>query len=194
MNETGKSPQTFLSTRTREKFGEKTQFHSFCSVAERASPYVAALPAAISGARGHDALFRVACVLVNGLALSDTEAWPILIEYNARCMPPWNERELRHKLSQARKVTHINPAGHLLGEGKKITPVSLPPRVLGKISLPGAAITLAPPIIADEPEACRIAGELVKLHHDGAIANADDSEANFFAHVIHRFGGTYIAR
>ena len=44
---------------------------------ERASRYVDALPVAISGSRGHDALFRVACVLVNGFALSDEQAWPI---------------------------------------------------------------------------------------------------------------------
>ena len=31
----------------------------------------------------HDALFRVACVLVNGSALSDTEICSILVEYNA---------------------------------------------------------------------------------------------------------------
>ena len=45
---------------------------------ERASCYVSTLPAAISGSRGHDALFRVACILVNGVALQDAEAWPIL--------------------------------------------------------------------------------------------------------------------
>jgi hypothetical protein len=55
---------------------------------ERALRYVETLPVAISGSRGHDALFRVACVLVNGLDLTDTEAWPILLEYNARCLPP----------------------------------------------------------------------------------------------------------
>ena len=81
---------------------------------ERASRYVSTLPAAISGSRGHDALFRVACILVNGFALQDAEAWPILLEYNTRCLPPWNERELRHKLAEARKVVHRESAGHLI--------------------------------------------------------------------------------
>jgi hypothetical protein len=43
----------------------------------------------------------------------------------------------------------------------------------------------------DDPEARRIAGELVKLHRDGAIKGADDPEAHFFASLLHTFGATY---
>ena len=82
---------------------------------ERAFKYVSALPSAISGSRGHDALFHTTCVLVNGFDLSDDQAWPILVEYNARCVPPWSDRELLHKLSEARKVSHREPRGHLIG-------------------------------------------------------------------------------
>jgi hypothetical protein len=71
-------------------------------------------------------------VLVNGFALTDTDAWNILLEYNARCLPPWNERDLRHKLSDARKGPHQRPAGYLLGEKEEIDP---PPRILGRITL-----------------------------------------------------------
>jgi hypothetical protein len=81
---------------------------------ERARRYVATLPIAVSGNRGHDALFLTACVLAHGFKLSDDEAWPLLIEYNARCLPPWSERDLKHKLADARKVPHRLPAGHLL--------------------------------------------------------------------------------
>ena len=86
---------------------------------ERASRYVDTLPVAISGSRGHDALFRVVCVLVNGFALSDEQVWFILQEYNARCQPPWSQRELRHKLSEVRKVSHLKPLGHLLSRRGK---------------------------------------------------------------------------
>ena len=41
------------------------------STLERASKYVSTLPPAISGSRGHNALFHVACVLVNGFDLAD---------------------------------------------------------------------------------------------------------------------------
>ena len=60
MTETNKSAKTFIYTPSRESFGEKRPFGSFRSsktASERASRYVATLPAAISGSRGHDALF-----------------------------------------------------------------------------------------------------------------------------------------
>jgi hypothetical protein len=41
-------------------------------------------------------------------------------------------------------------------------------------------------------EAQRIAGELVKMHRDGAIKGAGDPEARFYAAVLHTFGGTYV--
>jgi hypothetical protein len=90
------------------------------------------MPEAISGSHGHNALFRVACVLVNGFAMSDAEAWAVLLDYNERCQPPWNEGELRHKLSEARKVTHQHPRGHLLGSDGKVAPPPPPPRILGR--------------------------------------------------------------
>jgi predicted P-loop ATPase len=67
----------------------------------RASKYVAAMPEAISGSNGHTTTFAVACKLVD-FELNDSEAWTILIDYNARCKPPWSERELQHKLDSAR--------------------------------------------------------------------------------------------
>jgi hypothetical protein len=108
-------------------------------VADRARRYVEKMPSAISGSGGHDALFPVACVLTNGFALSNEQAWSILQEYNARCQPPWSQRELRHKLSEA-KVSHLKPLGHLLRKTGEITPPpSASPRVLGRITLPDTA-------------------------------------------------------
>jgi hypothetical protein len=60
---------------------------------------------AISGSGGHLALWAVARKLVKDFALSDDDAWPILLDYSARCQPPWSERELKHKLTQARSAT-----------------------------------------------------------------------------------------
>ena len=72
------------------------------------------MPLAISENGGHDALFAVACVLVHGFDLPEPEAWLILCEYNARCQPPWSERELRHKLRSAGQLTrHPKPRGYL---------------------------------------------------------------------------------
>ena len=47
--------------------------------------------------------FRVCCRVVRGFDLSDDEAMSALSEWNARCEPPWTERELRQKVTNARR-------------------------------------------------------------------------------------------
>jgi hypothetical protein len=61
------------------------------------------LPAAISGQGGHPATFRAACECIR-LGLGDGDAMLALDEFNRRCSPPWSEKELRHKLADARKA------------------------------------------------------------------------------------------
>ena len=93
------------------------------SVIERAGRYVDAMPAAISGSGGHAAAFNVAVALIHGFALSEDEAWPILCGFNDRCEPPWNERELRHKLADADKLArHPQPRGYLRGSNAPTPP------------------------------------------------------------------------
>jgi len=88
-------------------------------VIDRARAYVAAMPAAISGQDGHKATFSVAVSLRHGFALSENEAWELLLEYNSRCSPPWNFPELRHKLASAGKLDrHPKAKGHLIGGGQ----------------------------------------------------------------------------
>jgi hypothetical protein len=174
MSEFGIPPKLFLYPHIRETLGKKP--FSLISlingaqmtVTERASRYVAALPAAISGARGHDAHFRVACVLINGFALPDEHAWPILREYNARCLPPWSEHELRHKLAEAYKVQHRDPRGHLLGRSDE-SKRPAPPRLIGRISLPEPESEVSTSSVPNDNEARRVAGELVKLHRGSAF-------------------------
>jgi hypothetical protein len=73
------------------------------SVIERARKYVAKMKGAVSGQRGHDCTYHVACSLVLGFGLTPDEAFPVISEWNASCQPPWSERELRHKLEDADK-------------------------------------------------------------------------------------------
>jgi hypothetical protein len=80
---------------------------------ERARSYVAAIPPAVTGAHGDLHTFRVCCRLVRGFALSDEEALAVLAEWNARCQPPWSERELRDKCSSARRYGREPIAGRL---------------------------------------------------------------------------------
>lgn len=69
----------------------------------RACAYLARVPGAVSGYGGHKATFKVACKLVE-FGLDDRAAFALLSEWNERCEPPWTERELTHKLEDARKV------------------------------------------------------------------------------------------
>ena len=86
------------------------------ALADRARKYVEKMPPAIAGSGGHDALFAVASTLIHGFDLSEHEAWPIVLEYNSRCIPPWSEGQLRHKMADASCLSrHPKPRGHLRG-------------------------------------------------------------------------------
>lgn len=82
------------------------------SAVERASRYLATMPPSISGARGHDALFRAALAL-HGFGLPESEALAMLrAEFNPRCEPAWSEREIARKVSQVARSRF--PSGYLL--------------------------------------------------------------------------------
>jgi hypothetical protein len=93
------------------------------TLACRARAYITAMPAAISGQHGHHATFAVAKKLVHDFGMSEHDAWPVLLDYNSRCQPPWSERELRHKLTSACNLTRAaSPRGHLRHEITKTMP------------------------------------------------------------------------
>ncbi len=81
---------------------------------ERAAAYLAKMPPSVSGQGGHTTAFATACKLIHGFNLSTAEALPLLLEWNARCLPPWSESDLRHKLADAEKVPSRNGRGYLL--------------------------------------------------------------------------------
>lgn len=76
------------------------------SLLVRAHHYAEKIDPAVSGEHGHDTTFRAACALVRKFGeLSDDELMAALSDWNARCSPPWSERELLRKISQARSTT-----------------------------------------------------------------------------------------
>ncbi len=78
----------------------------------RARAYLAKIPPAISGQKGHDQTFKAACSIVEGFDLDTETAYALLSEWNAGCEPPWSEKDLRHKIKDAdKKATR---RGHLL--------------------------------------------------------------------------------
>jgi hypothetical protein len=107
-------PPKGVGTETPTKAGHGLRYRTNAPpVAERARKYVARMPEAVEGKNGHDATWAVVLVLVRGFSLSDDEARRILAEYNQRCVPPWSEKELEHKLKSVRDKSNL-PDGYLL--------------------------------------------------------------------------------
>ena len=79
----------------------------------RARRYLAALPPAVTGQHGDLATFQACCRVARGFLLNDEDALCALREWNARCEPPWIERELARKVRHARRYGR-EPLGHLL--------------------------------------------------------------------------------
>ncbi len=84
---------------------------------KRARAYLAKCDPAISRQGGHDQTFKVTCALLHGFHLDDETAYALLFaDYNPRCVPPWSETELRHKVESARArgsyPDMLNPSHH----------------------------------------------------------------------------------
>lgn len=72
------------------------------SAIERCRKYVEKMPPAVSGQGGHGQTLAAACECFR-FGLDDHDAARVLGEYNLRCDPPWSDRDLDHKLSDARQ-------------------------------------------------------------------------------------------
>lgn len=74
----------------------------------RARAWLAKHEPAISGQGGHKQMFSACCWMFQKFQLTMDKAWPLILEYNERCVPPFSEKELRHKLLDAsqKPVTH----------------------------------------------------------------------------------------
>ncbi len=98
----------------------------------RAVAYVAAMPPAIAGQRGHDATFAAARACYTGFALDVEQTYQLLRDhYNPRCVPPWSEGELRHKAQSAADTPSTHPRGYLLDSPR-------PDRIAGPSARRGA--------------------------------------------------------
>jgi hypothetical protein len=83
-------------------------------IERRAAAYLDAMPPGIQGQCGSNPTYAAAAALVNGFALDPETAYRLLAErYNPRCVPPWSEAELRHKLADALNKPHDRPRGYL---------------------------------------------------------------------------------
>lgn len=87
--------------------------HLDLSVIERARRYLASVPPAIAGQHGDVHTFRVCCRLVRGFAMNSDQALHALVEWNARCEPPWSPQDLLDKIHRAARYGR-EPVGGLL--------------------------------------------------------------------------------
>lgn len=87
----------------------------------RARAYLTSVPPAIEGERGDVHTFRVCCRVARGFALDDEEAMAALSDWNARCQPPWSERELLAKLCHARRYGREPIGGLIAGRQQYIS-------------------------------------------------------------------------
>lgn len=103
--------QTFRASSPREhvRRDRNTTIESL----SRARRFLRSVEPAVCGQHGDLRTFRVCCRVVRGFDLSDDEAMSVLGEWNARCAPPWSERDLLEKVHNARRYGH-EPVGGLL--------------------------------------------------------------------------------
>jgi hypothetical protein len=87
-------------------------------IERRAQAYLDKIDGAVSGQGGHDATYKAALALVRGFALPESTALAMMQSYNARCTPPWSEKELARKVSQACKSDRTG-LGYLLTETRR---------------------------------------------------------------------------
>lgn len=72
---------------------------------ERAIAYLNACQPAVSGQGGHDQTWKAACKIGPGFDLPEDTALRLIRDYyNPRCEPPWSEKELAHKVSDAYRL------------------------------------------------------------------------------------------
>jgi putative DNA primase/helicase len=67
----------------------------------RAHEWLAHQPAAIQGQHGDDRTYQVCCAAAVGHDLSEDDTYSVLQDWNAGCIPPWSEHNLRTKIRNA---------------------------------------------------------------------------------------------
>jgi Virulence-associated protein E/Bifunctional DNA primase/polymerase, N-terminal len=65
---------------------------------EAARAFLESRGPAIEGQGGDEHTWQVCAGLMNDFALTEGEAWPLLVEWNQTCRPPWSESQLASKM------------------------------------------------------------------------------------------------
>lgn len=141
------------------------------NIVDKARRYLDRMPPAVSGQNGHDQTFRVACVLCQGFGLSPDDARPLMQEYSTRCVPPWKESDILHKLQDADRTTEPKGRGYLLKSAITHTYKGAPnsPQSASRPSAPiPTPKSLAPPNVASKRYDISSASEVPRPIVNGA--------------------------
>jgi putative DNA primase/helicase len=83
----------------------KVRFAQGPTAEERAKKYLDTIDPAIEGQYGHNTLFRAACTIGPGFDLPPDVAFRLIREhYSPRCVPPWSDKDIGHKVDDAYRV------------------------------------------------------------------------------------------
>jgi hypothetical protein len=79
----------------------------------RARAYIRAIPGAVQGEHGDQATYEVAAKM-RDFGLSEDDCYQVMAEeFNLRCVPPWNEKELWQKVRNAYRYATGAPGSKL---------------------------------------------------------------------------------
>lgn len=95
---------------------------------ERARDRLRAIGPAVEGKNGDNTTYSACAALLHDFALSDAEAWPLLVGWNQTNVPPWPLDELQTKMANARSY-----ADGVYGAGRAEFDASETLRVMFKI-------------------------------------------------------------
>ena len=90
----------------------------------KASQYMAKVAPAIEKQGGHIQALKAATLLLIGFDLTIAQGYPIYYAWAQQCIPPWSDKEIAHKLSEADKNTKGYPRGYKLNDKPK-TPAAV---------------------------------------------------------------------
>lgn len=82
-------------------------------VIDRAWRWLSTIEPAEEGKGGHNKTWHAASGLVWGFCLDEQTAMSMLMRWNERCIPPWSEAELLHKVRSAAISNGSRPQGYL---------------------------------------------------------------------------------
>ena len=83
------------------------------AVVHRCRSYLQKMEIAVEGNHGHDRILEAAAT-IGRFGLSAKQGWPLLQDFNSRCLPPFSEHDLRRKLDEGiRKATEAGEFGKL---------------------------------------------------------------------------------